>query len=352
MEKVQFPHLATIYGAMLAGMDCMIMGAGIPFQIPAILDQLAQHQPVSYKLDVENADPDDDYRIYFDPQELFPGIAEIMGPLKRPQFFPIVSSVVLAKALLKRSTGKIDGLVVEGYIAGGHNAPPRGPLNLSETGEPIYTEKDVVDLNHIAALGLPFWVAGGYGNPEGLQLALAAGAQGIQAGTIFAYSDESGMESTIKQKIIHKVLEDKVRVRTDPLASPTNYPFKVVELDDTLYDPEIYKKRQRICDIGMLRTLYKTKDKEYVLRCPSEPVDAYLKKGGAIEDTVGRQCLCNALSATGGQQQVRPDGYLEPQVVTSGDEINSIKRIIKPGQDHYGAADAVNFLLNGSQSVD
>ena len=30
LEKIQFPHLASIYGALLAGVDYILMGAGIP----------------------------------------------------------------------------------------------------------------------------------------------------------------------------------------------------------------------------------------------------------------------------------------------------------------------------------
>jgi nitronate monooxygenase len=30
LEKIQIPHLSSIYGAMLAGVDYVLMGAGIP----------------------------------------------------------------------------------------------------------------------------------------------------------------------------------------------------------------------------------------------------------------------------------------------------------------------------------
>ena len=34
------PHLASIYGAMLAGVGYVLMGAGIPLHIPGVLDAL------------------------------------------------------------------------------------------------------------------------------------------------------------------------------------------------------------------------------------------------------------------------------------------------------------------------
>src|SRR6188472_3192945 len=53
---------------------------------------------------------------------------------------------VLAAALLKRSNGVVDGFVVEGPVAGGHNAPPRGKPQWNDAAEPVYGDRDVVDL--------------------------------------------------------------------------------------------------------------------------------------------------------------------------------------------------------------
>lgn len=344
LEKVQMPTMASLYGAMLAEIDFVIMGAGIPVQIPGILDKLADHQAVSYRLDIQGADQEDDYRLHFDPQAIFPGVAEKIGRLPRPCFLPIISSVVLAKALIKRATGKIDGFVIEAPTAGGHNAPPRGPLHLDEGGEPIYGKKDVVDLNKIKQLGLPFWMAGGYDSPKKLQDALDAGAVGIQVGTAFGYCAESAMDETLKSRIIQKVLDQEIKVRTDPLVSPTGYPFKVVQLDGTLSDPKITQNRIRLCDVGMLRNLYKRENGKVGYRCPAEPVEQYLAKGGKQEDTVGKNCLCNNLCATAGYYQHRKDGYVEPPIVTAGDGLVGIGKYIKPGHHSYTVQDVLDYL--------
>src|SRR5690606_17113311 len=111
LEKVQLPNLSSLYGAMLAGVDVVIMGAGIPMHIPGVLDKFVTHQTASYRLDVVGATEPISY--VFDPQKTFPGIAEIAGDLKRPMFFPIVSSFVLAQALQKRADGEIHGFVIE-----------------------------------------------------------------------------------------------------------------------------------------------------------------------------------------------------------------------------------------------
>jgi len=344
LEKIQMPTMASLYGAILAGVDYVIMGAGVPFQIPGILDKLSNHEKVSYRLDIEGVEQGDEYPLHFDPQKVFPGVAEKIGRLPRPCFLPIISSVVLAMALIKRATGRIDGFIIEAPTAGGHNAPPRGPMSLDNSGEPIYGKKDNVDLERIKQLGLPFWLAGGFDNKTKIDNALKAGATGIQVGTAFGYSNESGVDETIKRRIIQKVLNNDIIVRTDPVVSPTGYPFKVAELEGTLSDQEVYNKRERLCDVGMLRHLYKQANGKIGFRCPAEPVDQYLSKDGVLENTIGKTCLCNNLCAAAGYPQHRKDGYIEPPVVTTGDGLVTIGKYIKPGQTSYSVKDVLDYL--------
>ena len=162
LEKLQIPHLASIYGAMLAGVDYVLMGAGIPSRIPGMLDHFVNHEAAEYPLQVSGATDEDDTLLTFKPRDYLSGE---LPPLKRPRFLAIIASNTLAVSLLRRSNGKVDGFVVEGAVAGGHNAPPRGQLHLSDAGEPVYSERDVVDLEKLRTLGVPFWLAGGFGSP-------------------------------------------------------------------------------------------------------------------------------------------------------------------------------------------
>lgn len=344
LEKVQMPTMASLYGAMLAGVDYVLMGAGIPIQIPGILDRLTTHQPVRYHLDVVGHTGDEVY-LHFDPQARFPGLADAVGTLKRPRFLPIISSVILAQALLKRATGEIDGFVVELPTAGGHNAPPRGQYALNERGEPIYGEKDAIDISKIAALGLPFWLAGGYGHPRMLRQALALGAQGVQVGTAFAFCEESGMAEPIRRQVLQQVREERIDVLTDAKASPTGFPFKVVQLETTIAADDHYAARPRLCDVGYLRQLYRDPNGRLLFRCAAEPVDAYVKKGGSLEDTIGRKCLCNHLGAAAGFSQVRSDGYTELPLVTAGDDLPAIGQFLRAGATTYHAGDVIDALL-------
>lgn len=345
LEKVQLPNLASLYGAMLAGVDYVLMGAGIPTQVPGILDKLMNHEPVSYRLDVQGAAPDDDLRIHFDPERIFPGITQLVGKLKRPKFLPIIASTVLAQALLKRSEGAVDGFVIEGPTAGGHNAPPRGALKLNDKGEPIYGDKDAVDLEKMKQFGRPFWLAGGYGHPDQLQRALDAGAVGVQVGTAFSLCEESGMETELKQQVLRQVLNHETQVFTSPNASPTGFPFKIAKVPGTMSETEVYNARARICDVSLLRTLFKDQDGAVNYRCPGERVDDYVRKGGREEDTVGRTCLCNNLIATAGFPQRRRNGYVEPPIVTAGEDLANLSQYLIAGQTGYTAKDVIDVLL-------
>jgi NAD(P)H-dependent flavin oxidoreductase YrpB (nitropropane dioxygenase family) len=75
-------------------------------------------------------------------------------------------------------------------------------------------------------LGLPFWVAGGVGTPEGLMAAQEAGAAGIQVGTLFAFTEESGLAPSLKAEVLGGVQDGSAVVHTDPLASPTGVPIQ------------------------------------------------------------------------------------------------------------------------------
>lgn len=342
LEKLILPNLFSLYGAMLADVDYVIMGAGIPREIPKALDDLANHEETSLKLSVKDASPDDDYKIAFNPKKLF---KKALPKLKRPKFLGIISSVTLARVLTKKTSAKVDGFIVEGSLAGGHNAPPRGLTVISKKGEPVYGDRDKVDLEIIKKIGLPFWLAGSYGSPEGLKKALASGAQGIQAGTAFAFSEESGFTKKIKEKIKLKALENKTDVFTDPKVSPTGFPFKVVSIEKSLSEEKEFKARPRHCDIGYLRHMYKKADGSLGYRCSAEPVESYVQKGGSPYNTKGRKCLCNALVANVGLPQLQKNGYLENILVTAGNDIKSISRFFTNGNFSYSSKDVIQYLL-------
>lgn len=344
LEKIQLPHLPSLYGAMLAGVAVVIVGAGIPFAVPGVLDALAQHQPASYPVHITGALAGDNTQMVFDPRA-FHEKPSRLASLTRPDFLPIISSMILASMLCKRSSGSVEGFVVEGPLAGGHNAPPRGPRTLSSSGEPVYGPRDVVDLAALRKLGLPFWLAGSYGSPERLKEALAQGAAGIQVGTAFALCVESGMVPEVRRALVLKALDGKAVVFTDPVASPTGFPFKVARLEGTLSESDVYLQRRRVCDLGFLREPYRREDGTIGYRCAAEPEAAFVAKGGKMEDTVGRKCLCNALVSNVGMPQRLADGTHERCLITLGDDFAGVGRFCTKDRPDYTAADVIRVLL-------
>jgi nitronate monooxygenase len=340
LTKIQMPTLPTLYGAMLAGVDYVLMGAGIPLEIAGVLDLLAGHHPARLRFDVEGLPSDAVEYLEFDPGSHWETTPE---PLARPKFIPIVASNFLATMLARKASGRVDGFVIEGPKAGGHNAPPRGEQRINDRGEPVYGERDEVNLEKIRELGLPFWVAGGAGQPERLVAARKAGAAGLQVGTLFAFCDESAFSEPLKRSVLAHAARGEVDVRTDPRASPTGYPFKVVNWAG---NPSLAVTRVRVCDMGYLRVAFLAADGKVDYRCPGEPEAAYVKKGGKIEDTIGRQCLCNSLLSVIGHPQIRADGATEPPIVTSGDALAAIGAFLG-GRTSYTAADVVAYLLSG-----
>jgi len=343
LTKVQLPNLATLYGAMLAGVDYILMGAGIPKEIPGVLDAFSEGRPATLRLDVEEEKGWGKHDLVFEPGSHFEG--GVAPQLRRPCFLAIVSSHSLASMLARKSSGKVDGFVVEGPSAGGHNAPPRGGVVLDDQGEPVYGTRDEADFSEMRALGVPFWVAGGMTTPEAVQGALAHGAAGVQVGTLFALSQESGIMDDLRARTLEELVEGNLKVKTDVRASPTGFPFKVVQLPGTHGVDDSYADRPRHCDLGYLRTAFRMESGKLGYRCAAEPVEDYVRKGGLAEDTVGRKCLCNGLFANIGHAQLKANGPEKP-LLTGGSDLAQVREFAA-ARGEYSAADVIEYLLSG-----
>ena len=147
LEKIQPPHLIAIYGAMLAGVGYVLMGAGIPLKIPG--DPRRVRQPrardVSALRGRRAGRRRHDHALH---------AARVHGGRPAPARAPALSADHRVEHPgrhdAEEGQREVDGFIVEGPTAGGHNAPPRGKPALSEQGEPVYGERDVVDLARCA----------------------------------------------------------------------------------------------------------------------------------------------------------------------------------------------------------
>ncbi|MCP3997676.1 MAG: nitronate monooxygenase [bacterium] len=346
LEKVQLPTMPSVFGAMLAGVGYVLMGAGIPVSIPGVLDGLAGWNPVELSLRVEGTHAREAHTLRFDPNQYF---SDDRPELIRPRFVGIVSSDVIAKTLARKANGTVDGFVVENHTAGGHNAPPRRVGSRArqpiEGPQAVYGEKDQPDIEKIRALGRPFWLAGSYGTPERLREARDQGACGIQVGTAFAFCAESGTSPRIKEEVLRQCVSGEFKAITNCRASPTGFPFKLIVLKDSVTDLD-RRERKRICDLGYLRQPYRDGKGKLGYRCAAEPVDNFVRKGGTVEQAEEKQCLCNGLLATIGLGQVRGDA-VELPIVTAGQDFDPVSRMIQRASVRYTASDVLDFLLEG-----
>lgn len=354
LRKIELPIPFSIYGAMLAGVDYVIVGAGNPSDIPSLMTGLSRYEAVRMPLKIHGLTSSDAAsEMWFDPATLVEGD---LPKVKRPDFLAIVASVDLAEGLAGLSDPP-DGYIVEAPSAGGHNAPPRGPRVTDDLGQPVYDDRDDVDLARLRSIGKPFWLAGSFGTPDGLVRAKAEGAAGVQIGTTFAFCEESGLTPDLKRQILTQLADGTLDVRSDWRASPTGFPFRIVQVLGTLSDDTVYEDRRRVCDLGALRVPYKSGEESIGYRCPAEPIRAYSDvKGGRVENTEGRLCLCNGLLATAGLAQYRAKaGYEEPPLVTAGSDfggVTAMMSVIPPGESFYSASAVVDYISGNGRAAD
>mgnify|MGYP003830459445 CR=1 FL=1 len=339
LEKIALPHVHALYGAIMGGVDIITMGAGIPLQIPGLISDIVEGNECSYSVPVSGTNIKSS-AIKFSPGEFF---GEIPKDLKKPKFIPIISSNLLANLFLKRSPeGSVDGFVVEEPTAGGHNAPPRRvDPGAAPDAPPVYGEKDRVDYHEMAKLGIPFWIGGSNASPEKLRHARSVGATGIQAGTIFALAEESGMVPELRAKLRKSGYDGELNIRTDSRISPTGFPFKLAEVDGSIAESTVYDGRVRICNKGLLVTPYEKEGERIGYRCSAEPEEKFIQKGGNPDEVAGRGCLCNGLLATAGVGD-----EVEPPIVTLGDDLGFLRKLMKHNAGSYSAKDAINYLLS------
>lgn len=338
LEKVQLMHLPVLLGAMMADVDYVLVGAGIPYQVPAVLASYALNEPAGYRMDVSGSA--DKQLLTLDPREF---VTE-RRRLRRPKFVLIASHHALAMRLA--ATAEVDGFVIEGPSAGGHIAPARGKA-VADDGQPIYGDRDRPDLAKIAELGKPFWLAGSYASAARLDEARALGAAGVQVGSAFALCNESGLREDIKGEIRKRIAATELEVRTSATASPSGFPIQVVQLSGSLSEQRVYQTRKRVCNIGYLVEAYRKDEREgdgIGFRCPSEPLDAFVRKGGSKADAEGKLCLCNGLGAAAGLTGTARS-EAEPFLSTLGKDVGFYRQLDTQADGSYSAEDVIRTIL-------
>lgn len=337
LTKIELPHAPELYGAQAGGADVIIMGAGVPSQILPVLKKYVDHEAIIYQVPI--TDSREKFLIHFNPKTDAP--LDLNSSLNLPTFILVSGYTSLAQRMYQQR--KADGSVLENFMAGGHNAPPKQNRGLNEEGEPIYSEEDELDFDTLNKTGMPYWLAGGHA--DNLTRALdIIGATGIQAGTIFALAKESGMDPDLRRQLLRLAFTGELKVRNNPVASPTGFPLEIAQLAGTLSDSEVFAQRMRACTLGYLVELYIASNGRVATRCPAEPIQAYLGHGGKLEDTFNRMCICNGLLASAGFGIQTKNGK-EPPVVTLGKIFDFVPKLISSPDEEYTAEDALRFIF-------
>ncbi len=271
---------AAAYGAMLAGVDAVLMGAGIPRHLPHLLDELARHRTVRLPVDVAGDAGAEDARRARPGRPARPGPAPT---LRRPMFLAIVSSDVLVRYLNRDAAIRPDGVRHRGPARRrAQRSAARPASSWTTAASPCSGPRDDADVAKVAAVGLPFWLAGGQGTPEALRDALAAGAAGVQVGTAFALSCESGLpDETAPSACSTSCAPAPSR------CSPTRSPRPPASRSRSPSSPgrcptwRSARPGHACATSGFLRTPFRKDDGRVGYRCPAEPVEMYVRKGGA-----------------------------------------------------------------------
>lgn len=231
----------SVRGAIDAGADFIISGAGLPLGLPAI-------QP--------------------------PGDTALI---------PIVSSARALELICRkweRLGYRPDAVVLEGPLAGGH---------LGFKIDQIYIESNRLEnlLPPVKDMAIkygnfPVIVAGGVYTHNDILKFLKMGADGVQMGTRFLATEESSATVEYKQAVVDAKEEDII-IAEKP-ASPCGLPFRVIK-QSPMYVSGLKRLREPKCNKGAV--LLKDEKGKFT-RC------------SAKEDNENFFCICNGLLSSAG----------------------------------------------------
>ncbi len=239
MVLIEKTYRPSIEGAIEGGVDIVIAGAGLPMTLP----EIAGNAPVA--------------------------------------LVPIVSSGRTLEVICRRWSryGRMpDAVILEGPLAGGHlgfraEDIPKPEFQLEHLFGPV-KEAAVKNGN------FPVIVAGGIFSRGDIVRWMNTGADGVQIGTRFAATHESGASEEFKRAIVSARAED-IAVVTNP-GSPAGMPFRIIRSSPG-YEQALAHGRPLRCDKQYL--LHKGNDGR--MTCLAlEGYEAF--------------CICNALLSAAG----------------------------------------------------
>lgn len=199
-----------VLGSMDGGVDVIISGAGLPIKLPAIAATHPRNNEVA--------------------------------------LVPIVSSARALKIII-RKWAKYDRLpdavVVEGPLAGGHIGWTKKEEAFAEKNT---LENLVAEVYELAKeYDIPVIAAGGIHNHEDIKKFLELGCQGVQMGTRFLATYESGASQHYKEQLV-SCKEEDIEL-ADGIGSPCGMLFRVIKTAP-FYQQALRRERAPRCDKG------------------------------------------------------------------------------------------------------
>lgn len=254
----------SVKGALDAGADAIISGAGLPLNLPAI------QQPRDTAL------------------------------------IPIVSSARALEIIVKKweKIGyRPDAVVLEGPMAGGHLGFRIDQVDLEANRlENLFPP---VKESAMKYGDIPVIVAGGIYTHDDIAKFMNMGADGVQMGTRFLATEESSASEAYKQAVI-RAGEDDIVVAHRP-GSPCGLPFRVIK-QSPMYVSSLQRLRNPRCDKGYV--LLKDAEGKFTI-CPAK------------QDNEKYFCICNGLLSSGGYNTDK-----EEALYTVGSNAARIEKII------------------------
>ncbi len=253
----------SVLGSMDGGVDVIISGAGLPLALP----EIALSHPRA-----------DDVALV-----------------------PIASSGRALDIICRRwsRTGRLpDAVVVEGPLAGGHIAWK----TLAEAEDPKNKLESLLEEVYPIAKkwgNFPVIAAGGIYSHQDILNSIDGGCQGVQMGTRFLATFESGANDEYKQFLVESTPED-IELASGP-GSPCGMLFRVIK-KSPFYQQALLRERAPKCDKGYLL------NKGF---CPSKYEN---------EKTF---CICNGLLAS-----IDLNNQNEKRLYTVGENAYKINRIM------------------------
>lgn len=204
----------SVLGSMDGGVDVIISGAGLPMALPEIAKTHPRSEDVA--------------------------------------LVPIVSSGRATDIILRRwsRSGRLpDAFVVEGPLAGGHIAwrDPNEAMDPSQKLENLLSE--VFEICTKWKLDIPVIAAGGVYTHQDILNYIRLGCGGVQMGTRFLATHESGANLEYKQMLVSCTEED-IELASKP-GSPCGMLFRVLK-QSPFYQEALRRERAPKCDKGYL----------------------------------------------------------------------------------------------------